>query len=1196
MSSIQWTKEQLQAIQESGTNILVAAAAGSGKTAVLVERIIQKILRDKIDVDELLVVTFTNAAASEMKERILEAIYQKLEEQPQNTHLQKQMNLIGRANICTIDSFCLEVVKNHFYEIDVSPSFRIIDTAELELMKQEVLDDLFEQKYEEEDASFLMLLETYTTYASDEPLKELIQNIHTFLQSNPFPTEWFEKQIEKYNIKDENMDFSKTEWGKIQIDNLKEELNYAKINLQQLKKKIEKWEELKKYANVIDQDIQTVDQFLDSTQWDEIYELATKLQFEKWPVDKKIVSEEKEEAKEKRDLLRKEIKKEIEKIDCSSKKAIEDMKAMYPVLKALQAILTEYMVRLQQEKKEKDVVDFSDIEHMALQILLQKQEDGLYVPTEVAKKYQKKFVEIAIDEYQDSNLVQEYILNAIARGNNIFMVGDVKQSIYKFRQARPELFLEKYETYAKEKQANKPGMKIQLFQNFRSRKNILDITNLIFQEIMSKKLGEIEYNQEEYLNSGASYEETKQPGVGTLAELVIIDKKEPTIESEKIEDTIQEEPVQDIEVEAKWVAQKIQEMILSKQVVWDKKVGYRPITYRDIVILLRSTKDKANIFENALMSLQIPVYSDTSVEYLNSIEIQTIMNVLKVMDNPMVDIPLVAVLRSPIGGFTDNELMKIRLEQSNQTFYESIQEYVKKETADFSLKEKIEKFWEQIKKWKSEAEYLGLDELIWNICLETGYYHYVGLMLDGSVRQANLKLLFEKAKQYEKTNFQGLYYFIRFIEKVRNSSGDLSAAKLIGENENVVRIMSIHKSKGLEFPVVFLCNTQKKFNMQDLNSPILLHQDLGLGVSYAQSEPKIQYPTFAKEAIAKKTKEEIISEEMRILYVALTRAKEKLIITGVVSDLEENLKKKENSLSFYLKSEKMNAYLLKKNTSYLDWIEFVYLKNKEKNYIQLKKVTKESISNAIQEKNEEVEGKKFEDITLEECIHREEILKKINWQYENILLSKIEGKTSVSKIKQKGNTETIPIQNLVTPEFLIEEEKVKLSGAEKGTLLHLCLQNLDRQEDYNEEKIKELIQKLEMQKKITKKEAENIDVSKILNFTKSKIWKEVKEAKFVEREKSFYITIPAKEVYENCSIEEGILVQGVIDLFYINKKDELILVDYKTDYVTNAEQLIEKYVKQLELYKRALEASMNRRVDKIYIYSMCLNKAIKITR
>ena len=1045
---------------------------------------------------------------------------------------------------------------------------------------------MFDKKYEIEDKDFIKLLETYTTYSADEPLKELILNIYNFIQSHPFPNEWLEEQVEKYNLEGKlGEDFSETEWGKILISNFKEELLDSKVKLEELKKSIEKFEELKKYGLVLSSDVFELNNILKLENWDDIYNAISVINFEKWPIDKKITLEEKEVTKEKRNEIRKQIKKTLEIVDCNSKQANEDINKMYEILKSLKELIFEYDELLKQAKKEKNLVDFSDIEHNALKILLKKDKDK-YIPSEIALKYTKKFAEIAIDEYQDSNLVQESILTSISNGKNIFMVGDVKQSIYKFRQARPELFLDKYMNYSDIEAKKSKGNKIQLFKNFRSRENILDTTNLIFREIMSKKLGDIDYTEEEYLNLGANFEETEKISIKANTEILIIDNKSEEIEEESEE---LEEPIQDIELEAKFVAKRIKEILNSKQVVCDKKKGYRPITYKDIVILLRSTKDKANIFENELINLDIPVYSDTSTEYLNSIEIQTIMNLLKVIDNPTVDIPLVSVLRSMIGGFTDNELIQIRLEETKKTFYEAMKVYKNEDV----IKEKIDIFLNKISSWKKESEYLELDELIWKIYIDTGYYNYVSLMPDGILRQANLKLLFEKAKQYEKVSFKGLYNFINFIEKVRTSSGDLSSAKLIGENENVVRIMSIHKSKGLEFPLVFLCNSNKKFNVQDLNNPILLHQDLGMGANFVDGDKKIQYSTLAKEAIKIKSREEIISEEMRILYVALTRAKERLIITGISSDLDKTLKEKEELLKLYSKNEKININLLKKYKSYLDWIQLVYLKNDNANIMRLEKIAKEAVLNEKEASDIKEELQLENIINNIELKNAEEIKAKLNWQYEYLELSKIEGKTSVSEIKQLENeSNEFKKTSVKEPEFL-KEETNKLTGAQKGTLVHLCMQHLSLEEEYTEHSVKQLIEKLLFERRISSIEAENIDINKILNFTKSNLWQEVKKAKIVGREKPFYTTVSVKDIYGGDDIQNEILVQGVIDLYYINDNDELVLVDYKTDYVTKEEELIDKYAKQLELYKKALEEALNKKVSKTYIYSTCLNKTVQ---
>lgn len=1191
MSEVKWTDEQLEAINEDKDNVLVAAAAGSGKTAVLVERIINKIINKNIDIDKLLVVTFTNAAASEMRERILEAIYKKLDEEFENEKLQRQITLLSKASICTIDSFCLDVVKNNFYEIGISPNFRIADTAELELLKQETIEDLFDEKYEINDKKFLKLLETYSTYLSDDNLKDLVLEIYNFIQSSPFPNEWLEEKVEDFNIKDRlDTDFSENVWGKIIIKNVKEEALDCKLRLEKVLKDLSKFEELQKYALVINNDIEKVNKILKSKTWDELYNLKPEVKFETWPTDKKITLEEKNIAKDKRDKIKKKFNNAIEVVNCNSKDANLDTFEMYEILDSLKELVFEFEEKFSLNKSEKNIVDFNDIEHFALNILLKKDENGNYKPTEIAKKYMNKFSEIAIDEYQDSNLVQEYILSSISNGKNMFMVGDIKQSIYKFRQARPELFINKYENYSfsKDIKENVPGIKIQLFKNFRSRKNILDTTNLIFDNIMSKDLGDIDYNENEYLNLGANFEETEDELVAKNTEINIIEN------SNEVEEEISEEPIENIELEAKYVARKIKELVETKKFVFDKKDGYRSITYKDIVILLRSTKERANVFEKKLSKLNIPVFSDTSSEYLDSIEIQTIMSLLKVIDNPMQDIPLVTVLRSFIGSFTDNELIKIRVNTNkNQTFYESMKEY----SLEDELSKKIKVFFDKIQKWQDEKEYLNLDELIWKIYEETGYYNYVGLMPNGLLRQANLRSLFEKAKQYEKASFKGLYNFINFIDRLKTTSGDLSSAKLIGESENVVRIMSIHKSKGLEFPLVFLCGSNKQFNMQDLNMPIMLHQDIGIGVNYIDGEKKIQYSTLSKEAIKSISKDELLSEEMRVLYVALTRAKERLIITGVSKNVEEDLKEKEEILELY-NEEKINKHILKKYKSYLDWIELVALKNKEDKNMQINIIDKNDIIDNKEEEKENFGTRSFKDleeitINLKNTEDEEKLKEVLEWKYDGLEASRIEAKTSVSKIKMNNMSEELNTINLNSPKFLKDEEKI--TGSRKGTIIHLCMQKLNPKEDYTIQKINNILEDLVLKNIITLNEKEAVNEYKVYNFTKSKIWEELKNASLIEREKPFYINIPVRDIYEN-ELEDDILVQGIIDLYYINEKDELVLIDYKTDYVQNEIELVEKYKTQLDIYKTALEEALNRRVIKTYIYSTYLDKEILLNK
>ncbi len=1195
-----WTKEQQDAIYKKGSNILVAAAAGSGKTAVLVERIIEKILKDKIDIDKLLVVTFTNAAASEMRERVLDAIYKKLDEEPENENLQRQLILLGKANICTIHSFCLDVIRNNFYEIDLPSNFRIATEEEVSLLKQEVLEDLFESLYEEENENFSKLVDTYTSYRGDEKLKEIILKIYNFIQSFPFPAEWLEENIAKFEYK-ENIDFSKTDFGKILLGEIKEEIIDGINNLKVYRNKTEKHFELEKFTQVLNEDIEKLKEFekaVDSS-WDEAYEFYSMLKFTTWP-RQKIDMSLKDEAKSVRDMVKENINGISKNILLyKSEEAFSDLYEMHSILVMLKEVIYNFSENYTAKKRERNIIDFNDIEHFALKILVQKEEDGSYTATEVAKKYQEKFEEIAIDEYQDSNQVQEFILSMISRSNNIFMVGDVKQSIYKFRGACPKLFLEKYNTYSLT--GNELGLKIQLFKNFRSAENVLDFTNKVFESIMSESLGDINYTKEEFLNLGAEYEE-KENGVGkTELHIIELDEEDEEDDDDIFIDTEENEEensstetdnrvLEKQEIEAKFVANKIEEMIANKLVIKDKKEGYREITYKDIVILLRSTSNIAPIFEKELINREIPVYTDATSEYLDTIEIQTIMNLLKILDNPINDIALVSVLRSPIGGFTDNELVEIRLVNRDANFYKALIEA--KNTASDELKIKITNFLNNIEEWREKSEYLNLAELIWKIYNDTGFYNYVSLMPNGSLRQANLKMLFERAKEYEKTSFKGLFNFIRFIEKIKLGSSDLSSAKIIGENENVVRIMSIHKSKGLEFPVVFLANVSKQINLQDLKENILLSENLGLGPEYINYDRGIKYSTSAKTAIKIDEKRESIAEEMRILYVALTRAKEKLIISSTTKKYLKNSEKKKDILEVYNSNEKaINPILLKKFTSYLDWLELViYSKDME-----------DIITTYVHKKSELLEEKVIEEkevtkFNFDKKIDIGKIENQLNFNYQYDFLTKLQTKSTVSKIKQMQAEDIYEDIGLasVEPKFMQETEKV--TSSEKGTLMHLMLQKIDFRNDYNLEKLEDLRQELVAKKFISELQAKSVNLDKIQKFLNTDLAKQIKTAKQIEKEKAFCTKVLAKNIYEDAGESDEILVQGIMDLYFINSSDELILLDYKTDYVEfgNENQLKNKYQKQLEIYKKALEEALKRKVDKTYIYSLYLNKEILI--
>ena len=1244
MSERKWTTEQMQAIKLKGANILVSAAAGSGKTSVLVERIVNKIINDGVDIDKILVVTFTNAAASEMRQRLMDAIYAKIDEKPNDQNLQRQLMLINKANISTIHSFCLNVIRNNFFEIGISNNFRVADSTEIEIMKQEVIEDIFDDEYESQNKDFTKLLDKYASYNDDSKLKELILRIYEFIQSDPFPDKWLQNAVESYNIKyeeksniedikleqalskdEENLnkqndintiiDFSNTNWGKIIVDKVKETLQDCKINLEAAIQEVDTYPNLIDFISVLKTDLQDVEQ-IQTNLWDKLYQDLNSKAWQSWPRKSKM-SEEEKEAKERakaiRDLAKANFTELQKLVRTNSKETVNDINAMYTTLKAIQNLVLKFEKEFAKRKREKNIVDFNDIEHLALKILVD--DDGN--PTEIAKKYD--FNEIEIDEYQDSNSVQEYILNSVSNGHNIFMVGDVKQSIYKFRQANPKLFMSKYNEYklpetekatsSLEKHTNvtelnfaknrdvKQNTKILLYKNFRSRKNILDITNLVFNNIMSKKLGEIEYTEEEALNLGASFDE---PTIDCETELNIIETNdeickmknsildaENSLNNEAVEnvtntETEDYEVIENAALEARLVAKKIKEL---------NKAG---VPYKNMTILLRSPKSVANIYEKELMDAEIPVFSDITTEYLNTIEIDTVMSLLKIIDNPLQDIPFVTVLRSEIGGFTDNELIEIRLVDRNISYYRAFEKAKDSNEIRPELKEKITQFANLLKELKEEEKTKPLDELIWDIYNKTGYYHYVGLMPDGTLRQANLKKLFEKAREYEKISLKGLFNFILFMEKVGTSSGSIDSARIIGENDDVVRIMSIHKSKGLEFPIVFLCNANKKFNLKDMNEKIVLDNNLGIGANYIVDG--IEIPTIAKDAIKIKANKEAISEEMRVLYVALTRAKEKLIIVGTSDNVEKKLGEKIDEINKYYKftkPEKLNPKLVEKYKTYLDWLELVYKYNDNSfmnlNIVNKTELTGEEFQNKEQEENRKHKAEIIKEIN-EHKINKEEyekIDKMLNYTYEYEKDVELPTKTSVTALKEINSIK----ENTKVPSFAQDK---KLSGARRGTIVHLILSKITNEQSLNE--VSNLIEKLVAKNAITEEEKSLIDMKIIENYLNSKLYNEILQAKEIHRETPFYLNINSGEIYEGTN--EPILVQGVMDLYFISKDDELVLVDYKTDYIKeNAEkELKEKYKSQLDLYKRALEKALKRKVDKAFIYSTSLNECIVVEK
>ena len=886
-----WTTEQEQVIAARNCNLLVSAAAGSGKTAVLVERIITRLIEgeDPLNVDQLLVVTFTEAAAAEMKERIRGAIEKKLEEEPENIHLQRQATLIHHARITTIHSFCLSVVRDYFHTIDLEPGFRTMEEGERKLLMQEVMEELLEEEYRKGEASFTDFVEMAATGRDDRKVEELILNLSEFSRSNPDPETWLCDSIQSYE-EAENQPWDSLPFVKLALEQTWASLEDLEQSLVYAKSVCEDTDGPAAYEAAIVSDIERIRKLRKAESFQKLQEALSGLSFDRLATNRdQSVSEEKIQTVK---SLRDQVKKELTSIrDQFFYEIVEelrgDLRRAKPFVQELVRLTVAFGQAFEAKKQSQGVIDFGDMEQYALRILRKE---------EIAEEYRNKYEEIMIDEYQDSNLIQETLLTQISRVNrgkyNVFMVGDVKQSIYRFRLSRPELFMEKYETYGIE--ADGPKRRIDLHKNFRSRREVLDAVNYLFYQIMTKALGRVEYDEQAALYVGARFEE--KPGFDT--EVLLIEEGD-SLESK--------------ELEARAVAARIKEL-KAGMVIFDKESGTcRSVAYRDIVILLRSLKGWTDIFSNVLNEEGIPTFCGTKEGYFQTREISLLLDYLKILDNEKQDLPLTAVLASCFGGLTSEELARIRCAYPQGPFYQAAMDYARERKDP-----KLCAFFAQVHAFRKQVPYTAIHELLETIVSVTGYRDYVLALPGGVQRRANLDMLIEKAKAYESTSYKGLFHFLRYVEQLRKYQVDYGEANTSDEMGDAVRLMSIHKSKGLEFPVVIVAGMGKRFNTQDIHSQMVIHQDLGIGVDAVYLKERMQAPTFLKKMIQNETRLENLGEELRVLYVALTRAKEKLILTGTLKSVEEKRKQYDRIRS---QTGRPLAFgLLQKAASYLDFL------------------------------------------------------------------------------------------------------------------------------------------------------------------------------------------------------------------------------------------------------------------------------------
>lgn len=1210
---VSWTKEQQKVIDLRGCNILVSAAAGSGKTAVLVERIIKMLTAKEhpVSVDELLIVTFTEAAAAEMKERIRRAIEKELMAHPEDEHLMRQATLIHNAQITTIHSFCLSVIRDHFHVIDLDPGFRVGEEGELKLLRHDVLGELLEERYEAGEQEFLDLVTAYGTGRDDRKVEEVILKIYEFSRSNPDAQGWLDSCVEAYRAASPE-EFEESFLAEFIKENTRRYLEDAYALTKQGLTVCTEPDGPAAYEATLLSDQQMIEEILAAGSFRELSEKMQGVTFARLAANRdKTVSEEKSS-------FVKAVRDEVKGIvgDASSQFFYQDMDGLLedlalcePKMKALADLVVEFAKRFEEKKRERDLIDFSDMEQYALRILTEKRE-GELIPSAVAKEYQQQFFEIMIDEYQDSNFLQEAILTSISgvsQGRyNIFMVGDVKQSIYRFRLSRPELFVEKFDTYSL---VDGEKQRIDLHKNFRSRKEVLESANYIFRQIMTKPLGGIVYDSGAALYVGADYPERAGTEVeakesnSSVTEVLVIDSD---MEGEP------EGQVTERELEARAIAGRIRELIRKFQVV-DKETGrFRPVKYSDIVILTRSVKGFADVFIEVLTREGIPAYAGTREGYFKTQEIGVLLDYLRALDNAYQDIPLAAVLASPFGGLTEQEMAVVKSTYEEHPFHQAVFAY-REEGKDAVLRDKLEKCLGQMEKIRRQVPYTPMHELLRKIFAGTGYGEFVSSMPGGQQRQANLEMLLEKAKAFEATSYRGLFHFVRYIEQLQKYDVDYGEAALNDEQSDTVRVMTIHKSKGLEFPVVFVSGLGKRFNMQDARSSVVLHAGLGVGLDAVDTVRRTKSPSIVKKVIQKEETLDALGEELRVLYVALTRAKEKLILTGTISNLEKRMENYEMVKS--QETQQLSFGRLSKASTYWDWLLPALSRLTPEIPIKARVLAFEDI---VKEEVEEETAGRITKAALETWdagrVYDDEVRKHLESQfgycypYAGSRMQKL--KFTVSELKKRvhfletfgeGAEDAVSYGEVVyeepevvplIPRFL--QGETELTGASKGTAYHRILELLDFRKEYTEEMLKADIETFQKEGKISGEMADAVRAPEIMRFLLCSSGRRMRECALkgtLKKEQPFVLGVDAREIYPEEQEGEEILVQGIIDV-YFEEPDGLVVLDYKTDRVKEAGELIDRYHAQLDYYAKALERLMGKKVKEKIIYSFALREEI----
>ena len=1240
--------EQLAAIETRGHNLLVAAAAGSGKTWVLVERIIRRIIdpRERLCVDSLLVVTFTNAAANEMRSRVGEALTAALSQPELNDpelrrHLERQLVLLNVSSISTLHAFCQSLVRQYFYLLDIEPNFRIANETEVTLIKSDVLEAVFEAGYTHSEPDFMALIEHYGDEDGDNSLAGLVLKLYNFSRSHPWPDNWLDSLTAAFALPPDAA-FDSTPWSGLVRAKMMLDWEDARQSLIALLAEAGKPGNPAAYTQTLAEDIHIIDNLLQAAgqSWQALDEALSELAFPRIAaVGKEVAKEVKDYFQSRRNKAKKQVTDaKAAYFERNQVELVDDLRQLAPLIAALVKLVKEFAAGYTAAKRAKGIVDFNDLEHLCLALLRDADASpAAGKPSVVANSLKAKFSEVMVDEYQDTNRVQEEIIRLVANDvqPNLFLVGDVKQSIYRFRLAEPELFMDKYRRY---QGGAEPGCKrIDLSKNFRSRAGVLQAANFLFGQLMTLRTAELDYGPDEQLNAGPDYPATELPSLDGPVELIMIDRDQSGNEQGQAADDEQaggqpeselqpgaagsllvEEELSAFEQEAVLISRRITELIDGGYHVYDKQRGsYRPLLYRDIVILLRSVQGKAQGLQDILRQNGIPCYAEIDSGYFAETEVSVMLALLHVIDNPHQDIPLAAVLRSPLVALDGNELAELRLAKSDASLWMAV------EAGDIAepAQAKVQLFRQRMSDWRSLARRKGVADLIWRIFRDTGYYDYVGGMPGGVLRQANLRALYDRAKQYEVTNFRGLFRFLRFIERLRDKNSDLSVARALGESEDVVRVMSIHKSKGLEFPVVIVADIGKNFNLQDTTALVLCHKELGVGPYVTMPELRFRYPTPARWGIQHKIELETKAEELRILYVALTRAREKLILVGSAKKLQQKCAGWCRSVGD--PGEKLPASQVLKAKCYLDWVGMAVARHANGEHIrQYGQCSDRPAPSLAQHTSvwdvtiyssdaiKPVEQSSQADDALLAAVRQlmpvdcgsdtlwvERIL---SWQYGYSAAASKPAKLAVSEIKRRleliereqAESLFVPPAVPARPRFL--QAKSGLTAVEYGTMLHSVMQHISLTGPHTAAAISEQAGLLEDRQILLPGQAQQLKAADIAEFFASGLGKRLLVARQVWRELPFSLMLPAENFYPDLNgCGELIFVQGVIDCLFA-EADGLVLVDYKTDRAASLSELAAKYATQLSMYAVAVERILGRPVKEQYLYAFGLGHEIKI--